>query len=44
MALKERPGIDAGGEFGKDEPKGFNRSKTNTGSNESRNWQPSLWV
>ena len=44
MALKERPGIDAGDESGKGEAKDFNRSKTNTGSNESCNWRPSLWA
>ena len=44
MALKERPGIDAGDESGKGEAKDFNRSKTNTGSNESGNWRPSLWA
>ena len=41
MALKERPGID---ESGKGEAKDFNRSKTNTGSNESYNWRPNLWA
>ena len=42
MALKEKPGIDAWDESRKGEAKDFNRSKTNTGSNESGNWRPSL--
>ena len=44
MALKEKPGIDARDESRKGEAKDFNRSKTNTGSNESYNWRPSLWA
>ena len=44
MALKEKPRIDARGESRKGEAKDFNRSKTNTGSNESYNWRPNLWA
>ena len=37
MALKKRPGIDAGVEAGKGEAGVFNRSETDKGSNESFN-------